>query len=104
MSSTYIYVLRPVRVGMVTEEPTPDETATIQDHFNHLQDLGRQGRVLLFGRTADDEPGVFGIVVFNADSPAAAEALKDSDPAIRRGIMTAELKPFRVAYIQGDTP
>ena len=104
MSSTYIYILRPVRVGMVTEKPTPDEALTIQEHFNHLQDLGRQGRVLLFGRTADDEPGVFGIVVFNADTRADAETVMGSDPAVRRGVMTAELKPFRIAYIQGDTP
>jgi uncharacterized protein len=49
------------------------------------------------GRTLTADENTFGIVVFVADSDADATELMQTDPAVSRGVMSAELFPFRVA-------
>jgi uncharacterized protein YciI len=39
----------------------------------------------------------FGIVIYKAADESAARALADADPAVRDGIMSAEVFPFRIA-------
>ena len=43
-----------------------------------------------------DPPG-FGIVVFGARDRQEAEGFMKNDPAVKKGIMTAELHKFRIA-------
>jgi uncharacterized protein len=93
----FLYRLTPIRSEMVTVEATPEEQAIVGEHFTHLQALTDQGVVLLVGRTQDNSPRTFGIVIFQAGSEEQAQALMDSDPAVRQGIMRAELFPFRIA-------
>jgi uncharacterized protein YciI len=47
-----------------------------------------------------DEPGQFGVVVFEAASEEEARALMEADDAAKEKIMTAQLFPFRVALIK----
>jgi uncharacterized protein YciI len=42
-------------------------------------------------------PTRFGIVIYRAADASAARALADADPAVRDGIMSAEVFPFRIA-------
>jgi uncharacterized protein YciI len=93
----YVYRLSPGRVEMVTVGPTPEEQAIISEHFAHLSALTAQGVMLLVGRTQDNSPRTFGIAIFQAESEEQALALMNSDPAVRKGIMHAELFPFRIA-------
>lgn len=90
----WIYVLRPVRPSLATA-PTPEEAAAVQHHFTYLTNLLQEGRLLLAGRTLEEEP--FGIVIFEADSQTEAQALMEGDPAVQAGVMTAQLHPYRVA-------
>ena len=53
--------------------------------------------MLLAGRTQDDSPHTFGVAIFQAESEEAAQAIMNSDPAVRKGVMQAELFPFRIA-------
>jgi uncharacterized protein YciI len=90
---------------MVTEGSTPAEQAIVSEHFAHLEALTAQGVMLFVGRTQDNSPRTFGIAIFQAESEEQALALMNSDPAVRRGIMHAELFPFRIALagkIDGD--
>lgn len=96
-ATTYAYVIRPTRIQMLSEGPTPKEAATVEAHFKYLQELHGKGVVLMAGRTLLADERVFGIVVFRAADQAAAEALAQADPAVKEGVMWAEVFPFKVA-------
>ncbi len=94
---TFLYRLEPIRLEMATIAPTPEEAAIVSEHFAHLEALTKQGVLLLVGRTQEDADEVFGIVIFQADSEERARVIMNSDPAVKHGIMRAELFPFRIS-------
>ena len=93
----FLYRITPVREDMLVTGPTEHELQVMTTHFAHLQRLAADGVVLMAGRTLVAGPETFGIVVFKAASPAEAEAVMRSDPAIAQGLMHCELFPYRVA-------
>lgn len=93
----FAYRIRPFRIGMLAEGPTEREARVVGAHFDYLQALTAAGQVRLAGRTLTADERSFGIVVFEAADEAAARALMEADPAVREGVMRAELFPFRVA-------
>ncbi len=93
----YLYRIQPTRPGMLAEGPTARETAIVQEHFEYLQRLVAAGSVYMAGRTLVTDGRAFGIVVFEAASDADARLLMQQDPAVREGVMQAELFPYRVA-------
>ncbi len=93
----YLYRLLPTRLEMVTVGPTPEEQAIVSEHLAHLEALTEQGVMLLVGRTQDNSPRTFGIAIFQAASEEQAQAIVNSDPAVRKGVMRAELFSFRIA-------
>jgi uncharacterized protein len=101
MSGTqqYLYRLRPTRFEMLVTGPTPQEAESISQHVQHLQRLTEQGVVILAGRTLGADEDGMGIVIFHAHSNEEAEALMRIDPAVRSGVMSAKLFPYRVALI-----
>jgi uncharacterized protein YciI len=93
----FLYRLKPVRVAMLAEGPTDLEVSIIGEHFTYLEKLVGDGVVLMAGRTLNTDGCAFGIVVFVTSSEAEARALKNGDPAVKQGLMDAELFPFTVA-------
>jgi uncharacterized protein YciI len=93
----FLYRIRPSRPEMLTEGPTDVESASIERHFAYLKNLTEQGVVRLAGRTLHTDPTSFGIVVFRAASEMAARQIMEDDPAVKDGVMLAELFPFRIA-------
>jgi uncharacterized protein YciI len=93
----YLYRIRPARLAMLTQGPTPEEEDTVAAHFAYLKDLTANGIVLLAGRTLNVDEETFGIVIFQAESEAAAETIMTADPAVQAGVMTAQLFSFRIA-------
>lgn len=93
--STFAYVLRLVRPEAL-ENMTWEEEATVDEHFEYLKKKLAKRKLILAGRCLD---GGFGIVVFHAESERDAEKFMENDPAVKKGVMTAELYPFRVALI-----
>lgn len=94
----FLYTLRATRLSMLTDGPTPAEEQVLAAHSRYLSALVEQGQALMFGRTANRDERTFGIVVFRAATAQAAEEVMAADPAVRNGIMDAELFPFRLAY------
>ncbi len=92
-SEHFLYKTTPTRIGMVIESPTPDEAAIVEEHSAYLTELGEKGTVLLFGHTINLDANVFGIVIFKADSKESALKIMNNDPAVRKGVMRAELYP-----------
>ena len=93
----YLYRIKPIRLGMLTEGPTEREAEIVGEHFSHLKRLVAQGTVLMAGRTLNADERTFGIVIFLAESEAQARELVSNDPAVKQGVMRAELFPYRVA-------
>ncbi|MGH2356896.1 MAG: YciI family protein [Candidatus Limnocylindria bacterium] len=45
------------------------------------------------------DPRTVGVAIFRAADQAAAEALAAADPAVREGVMQAEVYPFEVYLV-----
>ncbi len=95
MMNHFIYLLRPVKADLMTTM-TMDEERILGEHYAYLQGLLQAGQLLLAGPCTD---AAFGIVVFTASDAAAAEELMVNDPAVRNGVMTGELHPFRISLL-----
>ena len=92
---SFLVVLRPVRAEMPFA-PTDDEARIVAEHYAYLERLRAEGRLVLAGPSA--LPGdSFGLGVFDQGDRAAVEAILAEDPAVANGIMTAEIRPFRIA-------
>jgi uncharacterized protein YciI len=72
------------------------EHATLQRHVSYLKDAAMAGTVILAGRTREDFPVTFGLVVYRALDEKAAWDFMAADPAVLAGMMTAELHSFSV--------
>jgi uncharacterized protein YciI len=94
----FVYLLRPARAAMLTEGPTAAEARSVDAHVQHLAEGTRRGHVLLAGRTTEDDGDTFGLVLLECPSESGAAAAMAADPAVRDGVMTAELHPFRTAF------
>jgi uncharacterized protein YciI len=100
----FLYRLQPTRLEMLTVGPTELEAAIVGEHFRHLQKLTADGVVLMAGRTLNTDARTMGIVVFVAASETEAAALMQNDPAVKQGVMTAEVFPFGVALWSATGP
>ena len=95
----YLYKIQPTRLGMLSEGPTPDEAAIVSQHFDYLSGLVDQAVVVLAGRTLTTDECSFGIVIFRAESDEDARSVVQNDPAVKAGVMRAELYPYRIALM-----
>jgi uncharacterized protein YciI len=102
--TTYLYKIQPTRLEMLTQGPTPAEEAIIAQHFDYLKNLTDQGVAVLVGRTLTTHERTFGIVIFNAYSEEIARDIMLNDPAVKQGVMQAELYPFRIALMTDKRP
>ena len=81
----WIYVLKPARLGMVTEGSTPEEAEIVSRHFAYLK---------------NNDENTFGVAIFEAQDEAHAQAIMENDPAVKNGVMTATLYPYRIALMR----
>jgi len=51
---------------------------------------------LVFGRTQNSGAQTFGIIIFRASSKEAAQSIMNNDPAVKQGVMQAELYLYKV--------
>ncbi len=89
---------------MLSEGSTPEEERIVDAHYNYLKALTDQGAVILAGRTLNTDKSSFGIVIFRADSEETAQKIVAEDPAVKGGVMRAELYPYRVALMEKKIP
>lgn len=96
----FIYQFDPVRPELVTDPDawTEEDTKIGQAHFVYLQKATQEGVVLLAGRSQDGIGPA--IVIFEAESEAAARAFMENDPFIAGGLMRGSLHPFRAALVR----
>ncbi|MFZ3588479.1 YciI family protein [Bacillus sp. DJP31] len=65
-----------------------------------LQVLCESGKVILSGRTLNMDETGFGVVIIEVDSEEEVQKIMSTDPAVKKGIMTATLFPYRVALLR----
>lgn len=92
---TFVYVLKLVKG--TPEKLTSEETAIVDEHFDYLKKALTKGQLTLAGRCVNGE---FGIVIFQEESEKQANEFMKNDPAVKNGVMTAELHPFRIALLK----
>ena len=94
----FIYVLK-LKPGLLNNF-TDREEEIVDRHFNKLQELLKEGKLVLAGRTLNMDEKTFGIVIIDVPSEEEAKNIMENDPAVKEGVMTAELFPYRVALIK----
>jgi uncharacterized protein YciI len=95
----YLYILHPLRDEFF-EQPTQEEQAAMQAHFEYLKHAVSRGLVILAGPCLDE---TFGLVVFRANDEDAARAFMFNDPSIQANVMMAELHPIKIS-LQESVP
>jgi len=97
----FVYVLKLTPRLLDAKNWTEKDNQIVGRHFRRLQQMHKDGRLILAGRTLNEsDPSQFGVVIFEADSEDDARKVMGADDAVREQIMTAQLFPFGVALIR----
>ncbi len=91
--SQWLCIIRPPRATFM-EDSTPEEDEVMQAHFQYLEGLLEDGRLILAGPSLQPP---FGIIVFEAEDEEEARRLIAADPSVASGIQRPELHPFRAS-------
>lgn len=78
-----------------------DTNAILNEHWNYLVNLHEQKVMKLVGKTEYeiDNPANKGIAIFEAETREKAEQIMQQDPCVAKGVMSAELHPFKIALL-----
>jgi uncharacterized protein YciI len=96
----FLYVLKLAPRLLVDSIWTDFDHAVVAEHFERLERLTEEGTVIQAGRTLSYDP--MGLVFFEAAGPDEARRLMEEDPAVKEGVMSAELHPYRVALQRAE--
>ena len=97
MPLAFLYRLLPCRPTFAFDA-SPEEQAIVSSHFSYLKALLAEGKLVMAAPAADYS---FGLTVFEAESEAEARRIMEGDPAVRAGVMSAELIPIKIALLRG---
>ncbi len=100
----FLYTIQPTREELLTEGPTPKEERIIGLHYNYLKDLTDKNVLILAGRTQNVDPTSFGIVIYKAISEEKAREIMENDPAVKEGIFSAKLFPYKLSLFSKKYP
>ena len=91
----YIYLIHPLRHEFF-DNPTPQEDAVMEAHFEYLKQATQEGLVLMAGPCLDE---TFGVVVITAENDQAARTFMLNDPAVKSNVMMAEIHPMKISLM-----
>ena len=94
----FAYVLKLIPRLIPEDAWSKSDHDIVEEHFSYLQSLEKSGRLILAGRTTLEGEDNFGLVIIKGTEKEATDMMT-KDPALRKGIMTATLYPYRVALI-----
>lgn len=102
--SFYCYILKLNPAFYRKEDWTEKEAELVGIHFNYLKELTEKGILFLAGRTVN-EPMTekdLGIAILETESKEEAGNYMRNDPAVKGGLMTAELFKFSLALLRNS--
>ncbi len=79
---------------------TETENRAVGRHFARLQQLQKDGKLILAGRTPVKES--MGFVILEVETETEARKIMDEDDAVKMGIMSAEVLPFQTALMKSN--
>ena len=79
---------------------TEADNKAVGAHFAKLQQLQKEGKLILAGRTIVKES--MGFVILEVENEAEARKVLENDDAVKAGIMSAEVFPFQTALMKGN--
>ena len=94
----YLYRVEPTGTEILAHDPPPEVVEILQQHVAYVRELTESGVVVLAGRTCTTDETTFGIIIFNAESDAAAREIMNNDPGVKSGLMQAKLFPYQIAF------
>jgi uncharacterized protein YciI len=92
----YLYRVLAAHPEMMAKGLTPEQTQVMGEHLDHLKSLEAKRVIVIAGRTLNNDETTFGIVMFRADTAAAARDIMNSDPGIQKGLFKGILFPFQI--------
>lgn len=92
----FVYLIKSSRNNFL-QTMTPEEEAVMGEHFNYLKDMLERKQLIMAGPCLD---GAFGIVVFESESLESANEFMQNDPAVKNGVMSGELHPYRASLLR----
>ncbi|WP_163098980.1 YciI family protein [Peribacillus alkalitolerans] len=98
----YIYTLKLIPQLLLESNWTERENGILGEHFLALKKLLEEHKLIMAGRTIQMDEKTFGIVVLDVESEEEARQYMENDPAVKEGIMTAELFPYKVALFNNS--
>lgn len=96
----YIYVLKLIPSLLNESNWTKKEEDIVDKHFKKLQDLLKEEKLILAGKTVGLDEQTFGIVIIEVDSEEEALSIMNNDPTVKEEIMKAQLFEYNVALIR----
>lgn len=96
----FIYILKLIPSLLNVDNWTARDEEIVDRHFAKLQELLKEGKLILAGKTVGLDEKTFGIVILEVESEEEAMNIVKNDPTVAEGIMTAELYPYEVALIK----
>jgi len=96
----FIYVLNLVPKYLDTKMWSEADNKAVGEHFERLKKLHSEGTLLLAGKTENWDEKMFGIVIYTADSFEKAKEIAESDPAVKAGVMTVEVFPYKISLMK----
>lgn len=92
----FLRIIRPVK-DWTTLAMTEQEEQIMSEHFMYLKERFDEGKVIVAGPCEDRSMGVS---IWEADSREEAERIMYNDPAYKAGIITIEIKNYRVSLLR----
>ncbi len=80
-----------------TDKPMTE--ALVRKHVAYLKQLDSQGRLVLCGPFQDHKGGM---VIVRADSPEEAKAIAETDPFVREGAETCEVRAWELSCAENN--
>lgn len=98
----YCYILKLKPAFYRKEDWTDKEVEIVGIHFNYLKDYAKKGILFLAGRTVNElmTEKDLGIVILETETEIEAQNIMENDPAVKDGLMTAELFTFSLALMR----
>jgi uncharacterized protein len=93
----FIFFIKPHKENFA-ETMTEEEGKIMSEHFIYLTGLLGEGKLVIAG---PELSGKFGMGVYETETLEEAQEMLNNDPAVKSGIVTPEIYPFKVSLIKG---
>jgi uncharacterized protein YciI len=88
------YVFCILKTGTNTTASKEEQNKAFQGHMANINRLAKEGKLAVAGPFGKNDRNYRGIFIFNVATVEEAQALVDTDPAVKSKLLEAELTPW----------